>query len=83
MRLKTTINKQGQIYIPSKVQAEIGLVPKTETEIEYIANRKTILILPPNLTPQQALRSIDIIRQDLEDEVKEQENKVTKEEKKC
>lgn len=71
MRLKTTINKQGQIYIPSKIQDAIGLTPKTETEIEYIANRKTILILPPNLTSEQALRSIDIIRQDLEDEIKE------------
>ena len=28
MRLKTTINKQGQIYIPTKIQAEMGLNPQ-------------------------------------------------------
>jgi hypothetical protein len=51
------------------------LTPKTETEIEYIANRKTILILPPNLTSEQALRSLAIIQRDLEDEIKEQKEK--------
>ena len=75
MRLKTTINKQGQIYIPTKIQAEMGLNPQKSPEIGYIANRKTILLLPPNLTPEQALRSIDIIRQDLEDEIKENKEK--------
>jgi hypothetical protein len=35
------------------------------------------------MTPEQALHSIDIIRKDLEDEVKEKQEKLTKEEKKC
>ena len=51
--------------------------------MEFIANRRTILILPKNMTPEQALHSIDIIRKDLEDEVKEKQEKLTKEEKKC
>jgi hypothetical protein len=89
------MNDEGLIYIPKKVQLEMGMakevrekgkktkIKTTVTKMEFIANRRTILILPKNMTPEQALHSIDIIRKDLEDEVKEKQEKLTKEEKKC
>jgi len=66
MRLKTAVTKFGQIYLPSKVRKVLGL--DTTKELEYIANRKTILLLPKGLSAEDALKSIDIIRQDLENE---------------
>jgi hypothetical protein len=91
MRQKTSMNTEGAIYIPKKVQLEMGLAKEVKekhkkskiktitTKMEFIANRKTILILPSNMTPEQALHSLEIIKMDLEDEVKEKQQKLTKE----
>ena len=81
MRQKTSMNNEGLIYIPKKVQLEMGLakevkekhkkskIKTTATQMEFIANRKTILLLPKNMTVEQALRSIEVIKIDLEDEL--------------
>ncbi len=71
MRLKTAVTKFGQIYLPAKIRKVLGL--DKERELEYIANRKTILLLPKGLSAEDALKSIDIIRQDLQHEKEENE----------
>ena len=87
MRQKTSMNAEGAIYIPKKVQLEMGLAKEVKikhkkvkiktvsTQMEFIANRKTILLLPSNMTIEQALHSLEVIKIDLEDELKEKQEK--------
>lgn len=66
MRLKTTINDHGQIYIPKKERDKIALDTKS---IDYLADARAILIIPSDFSSEEALKSIDVIQKHLKHEI--------------
>jgi len=65
MRLKTNINTLGQIYIPAKVREKIQL---NTNSVDYIADARSILIIPSDFTAKEAIKSLEIIQKHLEHE---------------
>jgi len=68
MRLKTTVNKYGQVYVPAKIREAIGLPKEMEADIDYIADMKSILLIPSYLSAKEALKSLEVIRNHLKHE---------------
>jgi len=68
MEIKTSINKQGQIYIPKKVQNSIGLVPDKTAII--IGNARAIFIIPHGMSREDALESLEVIKANLKHAIK-------------
>lgn len=70
MELKTSVNPQGQVYIPSKIRESIGMEP-TKLVI-LIGNSKTLFLIPAKMTPQEALKSLEVIQFHLQHKMESQ-----------
>lgn len=75
MRLKSSINCRGQIYIPKKVRDKISF---NAVQVDYVADARAILIIPSNFPDDEAIKSIEIIKKHLKHdfELKTKEEKV-------
>ena len=65
MQLKTSVNKQGQIYIPSKVRNAIGIPLDKSKEVTLIGDMYALFIIPSELSPDDAVRSWEVIGEHL------------------
>ena len=69
MRLKTQFNEYGQVYIPAKIRKAIGISKKPKgASIDFIADMRTILLIPPELSAKEALKSLEVIQKHLKHE---------------
>jgi hypothetical protein len=59
--LKTT--KTSKSHIPELIRRETGIEPGGQ--IPYVINASTVLLYNPNLTLDELLASIDVLRQDV------------------
>lgn len=73
MRIKTSVNKQGQIYVPTKVRKEIGIPINEEKEVVLIGDMRVFLVVPSGLSSKEALESLEVISKHLEHGVKVEE----------
>jgi len=60
--LKTT--KGSKAHIPELIRRETGIEPGGQ--IPYVINASTVLLYNPNLSLEQLLASIDVLRQDVQ-----------------
>ena len=67
MEIETSINDQGQVYIPSKIKKAIGLIPNKK--IILIGNARSIFLIPLDMTPEEALGSLEVIEKHLKHRV--------------
>ena len=74
MRQKMSSNKNGQIYLPIDLRKVVKIFEDEETHltiptnIEGIANTRTILLMPEGMNPLDALKSLEVIKKHLEHE---------------
>lgn len=60
MKIELKANRQGQIYLPKLVRDEWG------NEYILIPNANGGYIFPKHVKPKDALKSMDVVRKDLE-----------------
>jgi len=58
---KISISKQGKAHIPDLIRNTIG-----EKEVSYLINAKTVILFDPSASPEEVLKSLDIMRRDIE-----------------
>ncbi len=66
--LKTT--KTSKSHIPELIRRETGVEPGGQ--IPYVINASTVLLYNPNLTPEELLASIDVLKRDVKLRVKKE-----------
>jgi len=64
MEIKTSVNPQGQIYIPSKVREAIGMKPKKQ--VILIGNARSVFVIPAEMSAEDALKSLEVIAKHLQ-----------------
>jgi bifunctional DNA-binding transcriptional regulator/antitoxin component of YhaV-PrlF toxin-antitoxin module len=52
--------KQGTMYVPKEIRQALGL------EVKATPNRKTVFLYPKNMAIKDVVKSLDIIKEDLE-----------------
>ncbi|GAH48424.1 unnamed protein product, partial [marine sediment metagenome] len=58
MRIKTSVNPRGQIYIPKKIREAIGMKVGEINEITLIGDASTLFIIPIDFDAYDALKSL-------------------------
>lgn len=64
VKFKASINPHGQVYLPSEIRQELGT-----KHLEILGNAKAIIVFPKGTRPSDLLRSLDVVRLDLEHRV--------------
>jgi len=59
--------KQGTAYIPKEIREALG------TEIKAVPNRAAVLLYPKNMPTKDVVKSLNIIKEDLEQAVELEE----------
>jgi len=73
MKIKTSVNPKGQIYIPTKIREAVGMELNNYNDVVLIGNAKALFIIPVGLKAKDALKSLEVIAKHLEHE-EEMEN---------
>ena len=68
METTASMNKQGQIYIPKKVQNAIGLIPTKK--IIIMGDVRSIFIFPHEMPKEEALEALEFIKANLKRAIK-------------
>ena len=74
MRKIMSSNKNGQIYLPSDLRKVVKIFEDEKThlviptDIEGIADTRTILLMPAGMSAVDALKSLEVIKKHLEHE---------------
>ena len=66
MKIETSVNAQGQIYIPQKIRDATGLTP--DRKIVLVGDTRAIFVFPTTLSSEDALKSLDMVSRHLKHE---------------
>jgi bifunctional DNA-binding transcriptional regulator/antitoxin component of YhaV-PrlF toxin-antitoxin module len=66
VKFHTKSNPQGQYYLPKEVRQELG------EELDLICDAKAAVVYNSKTPLEQVLRSLDVLRSDLENRVRNQ-----------
>lgn len=66
MRKKLSTNKYGQLYLPAELRDLVRLPKTSGGNVEAIANAQAIFLMPEGMAPQDALKSLEVIKKHLE-----------------
>ncbi len=61
VRFKVSVNSQSSIYLPEPVREELGT-----KRLELLGDARAIILYPEGANLDQVLRSIDVLKLDLE-----------------
>lgn len=61
VKLKVSMNPQGQIYIPKQVREEL----KLGDELELIGDARAVVLFSKDMGAKDVLKSVEVIIQDL------------------
>jgi len=70
VKFRLSVGERGQICVPRAVREEFN----NTQEIEMIANLRSAVIFPVGASAKEVLRSLEVIKLDLEHRVEHEEN---------